>query len=82
MERSLLLSSGCYRMLTQLLTNKDGQKKENRKYMPNTFRIHKFLHKNPTNFIGSSVIKNMENYVEELQNELEVSMFKMLKVWN
>ena len=47
-------------------------KKKNQKYMANLFRIHKFLHKNPTDFICTTFIKNMEKYVEELQNEFEV----------
>lgn len=43
-------------------------------YVANRFRIHEFLRKNPPDFIGSNVIKNLEKYVEKLQKEFEVNI--------
>lgn len=40
--------------------------------MTDTSRIQEFLRKNPLDFRGSSVTKDLENIVEELQKVFEV----------
>ncbi|WMV42214.1 hypothetical protein MTR67_035599, partial [Solanum verrucosum] len=63
------------RMLSQVVTNQVEQQRGNRQDVADIFRIlfglEMPLRMNPPDFIGSSVIEDPENFVEELQKVFE-----------
>uniref|UniRef100_M1D9J5 Gag-pol polyprotein n=1 Tax=Solanum tuberosum TaxID=4113 RepID=M1D9J5_SOLTU len=59
-------------MLIQVVTNQDGQQRENRYEVADTSRIREFLRMNPPSFTGSIITEDPENFIEELQKVLKV----------
>ncbi|KAK4721277.1 hypothetical protein R3W88_011510 [Solanum pinnatisectum] len=59
-------------MLSQVVTNQAGQQRGNRQEVADTSRIHEFLRMNPSNFTGSSVTEDPENFMEKIQKVFEI----------
>jgi len=60
------------RMLSQVVTNQAAQQRGNQQDVADTSRILEFLRMNPPEFTSSSVTKDPENFMEELQKMFEV----------
>ena len=54
------------------MTNQVGQKRRALQEVADTLRIREFLRMNPSSFTGSSITKDLENFIEELKNLFEV----------
>uniref|UniRef100_M1DY49 Gag-pol polyprotein n=1 Tax=Solanum tuberosum TaxID=4113 RepID=M1DY49_SOLTU len=54
------------------MANNAGQQGAGRHYATDTSRICEFLRMNPLEFLGSKIIEDSENFVEDFQNEFEV----------
>ncbi|WMV09134.1 hypothetical protein MTR67_002519 [Solanum verrucosum] len=59
-------------MLNQMVANQDGQQRGDRQDVADTSRIREFLSINPPEFTSSSVTRDPNNFVEELQKVFEV----------